>query len=515
MNENRRIFSDGQVPFLRSLPSSFFSNKANILSSRQHIELNASVLQYLKPILKNEPETYNILESKLYDRNLSISQDENIISKTIEIPDNYLQKKWATVLRLQRNIQELELKNNALEERNLELQDIINKKNTENSNNNLNVNNKNSIFKIDWIPSYLKSSLKFHTSSITAIAIHPFNPYIVTASQDGMIVIWNWLDLSEPINQIKNAHSKSINSLIFQKNSLNLISCSSDQFIKVWDLSIPNNVTIPIKSLTGHEHIISSLSISNKDSNILFSCSRDKTIKIWDLQTGWTIRSINAHSDWVRSIDSINDYIISCSSDTSIRLTHWPTGIGIGLCLGHKQVIEDLKFIPSKSNKYLDKLIDNNNLNSEYDKLGFKYAVSCGRDKLIKIWKLPLPDYNTINGNPIANSMNPYGECILEIKGHESWVRCLQIHYNGKYLFSCSDDQTIKIWDLSNLDLKNIQPIKILKGHQNFVNTISISSPIENSDGNDNDNNNSDLTDDKIRCYLVSGGADNLVNVWV
>lgn len=504
MGDNRRIFSEGHVSMLRSLPSSFFSHKANLLSPRQLLELNASVLQYLKPILKSDPQAYQIVESKLNNNTLSVTENEEN-RKAIEIPENYLQKKWTTVLRLQRNIQELEMKNKALEERNKELMKLLDDASKKNS--------QFSVSKINWVPSFLKASLRFHTAPITAIAIHPFNPYLITASQDGMMVIWNLLDLSEPISQLKNAHSKSINGLTFQKGSSNLISCSSDQYIKVWDLKAPDNIRIPIKSLTGHEHIVSAVSASHKDPNILFSCSRDKTIKVWDLQTGWVSRTISAHSDWVRSIDSIGDYLISCSSDTSIRLTHWPTGTGVGLCLGHKQVIENVKFIPMQSNKYLDEFLRQTRgngkvspeLENEYNKVGFKYAVSCGRDKLIKIWKLPLPSYNTLNGAPMANSMNPYGECIKEIKGHESWVRCLQIHYNGKYLVSSSDDQTIKIWDLSALSADDLKPIKILRGHQSFVNTITISSPIDADE----------LSNDKIRCYLVSGGADNLVDVWV
>lgn len=503
MGDNRRIFSEGHVSVLRSLPSSFLSHKANLLSPRQLLELNASILQYLKPILKSEPEIYSILESRLTNHGPHGANDEQI-TKSIEIPENYLQKKWTTVLRLQRNIQELEMKNKALEGRNKEIVEMLD--------NEVKANPHCSISKINWIPSFLKSSLRFHTSPITAIAIHSFNPYIVTASQDGMMVIWNLLDLSEPVNQLKNAHSKSINMVTFQKGTSYLISCSSDQFIKVWDLSTPDDVRIPIKSLTGHEHIVSAISSSHKDPNILFSCSRDKTIKVWDLQTGWALRTIDAHSDWVRSIDSSGDYLISCSSDTSIRLTHWPTGTGVGLCLGHKQVVEDVKFIPKNSNEYLDAFLaktgNKGTLSSEqkteYSQVGYKYAVSCGRDKLIKIWKLPLPDYNTLNGSPMANSLNPYGECIKEIKGHASWVRCLQIHYNGRYLISSSDDQTIKIWDLSKLDEEEVKPVKSLQGHQSFVNTIAISSPTDDGE----------LSDDKIRCYLVSGGADNVVNVW-
>lgn len=512
MENTRRIYSEGQVPLLRSLPSSFFTNQRSPLSARQLVELNASILQYLKPILQGDPAVYEAVEAQLSEH--SKKSTNNADSKyssllSTEIPDNYLQKKWSTVIRLQRQIQELELKNGALESRNKELTEeletLLKTNSQESGQRDLSLSSK-----LNWIPSILNATLKYHSSPITAIAIHPFNPYLVTASQDGMLVFWNMLDLSQPQNQIKSAHSKSINKLIFQLDSSMLISCSSDQLIKLWDLSDLSGVKTPSKFLTGHEHIVSSLSISKQNPNILISCSRDKSIKVWDLQSGWTLHTVTAHSDWVRSVDSIGDYIISCSSDTSIRITHWPTETGIGLCLGHKQVIEDVIFLPLESNQYLDKLEVNQNQNNkpldatEYQTLGFKYAASCGRDKLIKIWKLPLPAYNNVNGNPVASSMNPYGECIKEIRGHQSWIRKLTAHYNGRYLLSCSDDQTIKVWDLDSFQNANIEPVRTLSGHQSFVNTMTMATPIDGKLNNDN-----------IRCYLVSGGADNSVDIWV
>lgn len=37
-------------------------------------------------------------------------------------------------------------------------------------------------------------------------------------------------------------------------------------------------------------------------------------------------------------------------------------------------------------------------------------------------------------------------EC-KEFKGHRSWVLSLEVH--GDYLYSCSDDRTIKVWDIA------------------------------------------------------------------
>lgn len=493
MDGTRRILSES------TLTSSFYLNGRNILSQRQKDELNASVLQYLKPILASEPEVYDIIVKKLIETGDDGRSDKyKTLMKYPDIPENYLEKKWSTVLRLQRNIQELESINEQLQQENEKLN--ANSSNTVS----FSIDPGNSS-KLEWLPSMIKSTLTYHTSPITAVVIHPSNPYLITASQDGMMVFWDMLDFSEPLNIIKNAHSKSINCLVFQPSSSLLISCSADQIIKLWDLKNIEDVKIPSKILTGHEHIVSSLAVSPSNSDVLISSSRDKSIKVWDLNSGWALHTINIHSDWVRSVDVCDDYILSGSSDSSIRLTYWPTQTPIGLCLGHKQVIEDVKFFPTTSNKYLDKLKSKSKLDDKiYDRINFKYAVSCGRDKLIKIWRLPTPFLDAHSDKPTSNKLNPYGECIMELKGHQSWVRKLLVHFNGRFLFSSADDNMIKIWDLDQLTNQSIEPIKTLRGHQSFVNTISIAHP-----------KGDELTDDNIRCYLISGGADNLVNVWV
>lgn len=493
MDGTRRILSES------TLTSNIYLNGRNILSQRQKNELNASVLQYLKPILATEPDVYDLIQSRLTESdNNGTSGKYGSLVRDLDIPENYLEKKWSTILRLQRNIQELESTNEQLQQENEELKNKISSAVSLNTGPEISS-------KLTWLPSMIKTTLTYHTSPITAVVIHPSNPYLITASQDGMMVFWNMLDFSEPINIIKSAHSKSINCLTFQPNSSVLISCSSDQIIKLWDLENIDLVKIPMKILTGHEHIVSSIAVSPSNKDVLISSSRDKSIKVWDLKSGWALHTINIHSDWVRSVDVCNDYILSGSSDSSVRLTYWPTQTPIGLCLGHKQVIEDVKFFPPASNQYLDKLKSiNESEDNVFCQIGFKYAASCGRDKLIKIWRLPAPSFDTHSDRPTSNKLNPYGECIMELKGHQSWVRKLQVHFNGRYLISSADDNMIMIWDLDDLTNTPIKPVKILKGHQSFVNTISIAYP-----------KSEELTDDNIRCYLISGGADNIVNVWV
>jgi platelet-activating factor acetylhydrolase IB subunit alpha len=59
------------------------------------------------------------------------------------------------------------------------------------------------------------------------------------------------------------------------------------------------------------------------------------------------------------------------------------------------------------------------------------FIMTASRDKMIKLFTLQT------------------GELLHTFMGHDNWVRCLSLHVNGRYLYSCSDDKTIRIWDMN------------------------------------------------------------------
>lgn len=453
----------------------------SLLSQKQKSDLNNSILNYLKPLVPQD--LIGNLQSEL---------------KIDEIKDDndLLVKKWNAIIRLQKKIIDLESQ-----------VDQLSKQSTNSSY--LNITTSNSDFvKLSWAPSKVKKTLN-NQSSVTSVAIHPTQPQLVNGCSDGTFTLWNLLDLVQPIN-IVHAHTKSLNQLIFSPDKLEfnnnnhvLVTCGSDLYVKVWDVTTCKL----LRTLTGHDHVVSSV-VFKEGSRYLFTASRDTTIKIWDLTNGWCIKSFVGHSDWVRTLDlTASEYLLSGSNDQSIRLSHADSGTGLGIMIGHNQVIETVKFIPTLSNKYVDKL---NTLDigdeETYKKLGFKYAVSGGRDDTIKIWLLPVPIIRPHN-HPIPSS-NPRGNLVKTLIGHKSWVRDLIIHPNGKILISCSDDKSIKFWDLETGDC-----IRTLQEHQGFVNSIAWAPSIfENPD--DRLTDDEALINESIRCLFVSGGTDQLVKVW-
>lgn len=495
-----------------------------ILTSKQKEELNKAVIQYLQHKL-TDSNNNEILPELMKLLKVEDSSVNHIIP-------NYLEKKWSTVLRLQKRIMDLE-------------NDLSNMKAILDSQPDSYVQ---STDKINWLPSTIKQTFRTQSNQqVTTVSIHPYLPIILCGCSDGSIFVWNLAVDDITPEKIIKAHTRSINKIIWSREPVDAIgngtldyvfaSCSSDLSIKVWNSSYKQ-----IRNLLGHEHTVSSLVFSYCKSNILYSVSRDKHVKVWDIKTANCLKSYIGHSEWVRQLDvasisfsslddnnKFGDFLLTCSNDQSIRLSHAQSGTGLSLLVGHGHVVEDVKFLPLYSNSYIDKFLEKNisrfssipkSLIHEelYTKtLGFKYCVSCGRDNNLKIWLLPPPVIQP-HRLPLPTSINnSQGWLIDTMVGHTSWVKNVVIHPNGRFIFSCGDDKMIKIWDLEPLAKEGkVKCIKSLSGHEGFVTSINMASyEVDNKIPSlENREVMMKYIEGKMRCVFVSGSVDNTVRLW-
>ncbi|KAA1469359.1 miller-Dieker lissencephaly protein [Dentipellis sp. KUC8613] len=338
-----------------------------------------------------------------------------------------LEKKWTSVIRLQKKIMDLENRNSALQEE-LSLSPA-----------------KRAASQTDWVPrSPAAHVLTGHRSPVSKVAFHPTYSLLASASEDATVKIWDW-ETGEFERTLKG-HTKAVQDVDFDHKGNLLVTCSSDMFIKIWD---SQNEWKNTKTFPGHEHVVSSVRFLPGDQQIV-SASRDRTIRVFDVASTHLVRTINGHGEWVRCITPSDDgrLLASSSNDQTARIWDPLTGESKMELRGHDHVVEVVVFAPIaayKAIRVLAGLPDN-----DRTKRPGAYVVTGSRDKTIKLW-------DTQSGQMLRN-----------FPGHDNWIRGLVFHPSGKYLLSASDDKTIRVWDLATG-----RCMKTVEAHGHFVTCIA------------------------------------------
>lgn len=390
----------------------------SILSERQKDELHKSILDYLNACGFNQ--AFLALKTE--------SENEEFVPDPKQKYSGLLEKKWTSVIRLQKKIMELETKNTQMQE---ELNNAPTRKPTSS---------------VDWIPrAPAKYSLVGHRNPITRVVFHPVYQILASASEDTSIKIWDYE--SGEYERTLKGHTKAVHDITFDAKGNHLISCSADLTIKIWDT---NNDYKCIRTLYGHDHSVSSVSVI-PNTDIIVSSSRDKTIKLWEMSSGYCVKTLAGHLEWVRSIQPSEDgrLLVSSSNDQTARVWDIQKGETKMDFRGHDHVVECAIFLPVISYPFIWEWLEANVKSSRDQAVPGQYIVTGSRDKTIKLW-------------------DASGQLLSTLVGHDNWVRGLVVHPSGKYLVSASDDKTMKIWDL-----RNGRCVKTIEAHTHFVTCIS------------------------------------------
>ena len=416
-----------------------------VLTNKQKDELNKAIIEYL---LNNKyPETAAKFQQE------SNTSFEPPPDKSTDL----LEKKWVAIYRLQKKVMELETK---IEQMTEELS--------------ISSKYKKNLSDVDQEQLFPKIPAKYvlsgHRAVITHLIFHPTYNLLASCSEDASIKLWD--PETGQFEKTLKGHTGTINYLSFDSQGKFLASCSSDLTIKLWDLS----QSACVKTLHGHEHSVSSVEFL-PNGDFLVSASRDKSIKLWELSTGYCKKTFTGHSEWVRRaiVNDNGSLMASCSNDQSVILWNLEKGTMENQLLEHEHVVECILFINQEAGKKAvfesdyakgfegnsSKTVDEEksieqklaiikeNISIKYEKNNL--LVSGSRDKTIKIWNCEL------------------GNCIITLIGHDNWVRGLALHHSFKFLYSCSDDKSIRIWDLQN----GKQVRKINEAHTHFVTCIA------------------------------------------
>ena len=299
----------------------------------------------------------------------------------------------------------------------------------------------------DWQRRAKERTLYGHTDKVNAVAITPDGRLVISASNDRTLKVWDWQNGKEVRTLL--GHSDGVTAVAVTSDGQYVISGANDGSLKIWDLQAAEEV----RTLPGHTAEINAIA-TIPDGRFAVSVSHDRTIKIWDLKLGVEIRTLEARSFWDKAIAITPDgqYLVAASKV-------WNLETGQEICvldkfdwLNHAITLSpDGKHAVARSGNELNVWdLQSGKIIQTFGRVFFvidalaiapdgRYVISASFHEL-KVWDLR-------SGNEKHTTM-----------GHAGMVVSVAISPDDQTAVSVSKDGRLKIWDLQTFHEVQVSP---------------------------------------------------------
>ncbi len=288
----------------------------------------------------------------------------------------------------------------------------------------------------------LRRTITGHTAPVQAIAISPGSDWLVTASADRSVRLWNASTGAERMTL--TGHTDRVNAVAIAADGTWLATAGADRSIRAWDATTG---TLRAR-FTGHKAQINAVAIA-PDGTWLASASDDLSVRIWNASTGAQRAKLTGHSDRVTSVavDPSGTWLATTSDDRSVRIwnvttereqdrlvvsTDWARSVAIApsgtwlAVAGWSLRIWNLRTGEQRTD-----------FTSHYDKLLNAVAISPDETWLA-----------TANDDRITNIWNAAtGDQEAALRGHIDPVNAVTIAPDGTWLATASSDWSVRVWN--------------------------------------------------------------------
>uniref|UniRef100_A0A1L8DXR1 Putative cell-cycle nuclear protein n=1 Tax=Nyssomyia neivai TaxID=330878 RepID=A0A1L8DXR1_9DIPT len=325
-----------------------------------------------------------------------------------------------------------------------------------------------------------KYTLRSHFDGVRALAFHPQEPVLITASEDHTLKLWNLqktvpakksasLDV-EPLYTFRS-HIGPVMCLAMSTNGEQCYSGGLDSMINVWNL--PNSNIDPYDSydpsvlkgaLEGHTDAIWGLAVNHTHGHLV-SSSADGSVKLWAPQAKTPLlKTYTSDTEGIpTSVDFVRDEAdrIVVAYPTA-RCVIYDTETGKPI-VKLEQSSQEMSGVFAK---YINRVISHPLL---------PVTITAHEDRHIRFWD------------------NTSGTLVHSMVAHLDAVTSLAIDSQGLYLLSGSHDSSIRLWNLDNKTCVQ----EITAHRKKFDESIL------------------DVAFHPSRPYIASAGADALAKVFV
>uniref|UniRef100_A0AAX7UKC9 Apoptotic protease-activating factor 1 n=1 Tax=Astatotilapia calliptera TaxID=8154 RepID=A0AAX7UKC9_ASTCA len=262
-----------------------------------------------------------------------------------------------------------------------------------------------------------------HDDEVLCCAFSPDGRLLATCSSDRKVKVWNG-ERAMLLRTFEEEHEEQVNHCQFTNTSgrLLLATCSNDDIQNLWNLNKPSSQN----TMFGHFQPVNHCCFS-PDDKYLSTCSNDGTLKVSSTNEWKTINVSDMFTD------NKEDVLICCLSFIVSQVFDVETS--------------DMLFE-----------IRTNRMST------VQYCHACPTSNLLAI---AFSNYAVELWDLEANKK------MADCSGHLSWVQRVQFSLDGSQLLSCSDDQTIRIWETKKVHTSSAIRLKrdsdVLFNHEEII----------------------------------------------
>ena len=294
--------------------------------------------------------------------------------------------------------------------------------------------------------------LKYHGDTIPMMVFNPNNKQLISCSFDKNVLIWDLTNLRK-LPKIGTGHTSLINDIAMAPNGNFYATASSDKTIRIWSATDDYTTAgkhISSYSLRFNETPVKAIDISC-DSLLIATGADDKTVKIISVNDKKLQANLLGHSNWVKTVRFSRDALLVASGSDDKTLKLWD--------IYKKKLLHDFK-------------------SGEH-----KGAVNCVRFH---------PDNSCLATACFDGKVRLFDvrskQLVQSYKEHDRPATCLSFHPSGNFLASTAYDNTIRIYDL-----RIGETLFTLKAHESAVMSCCFST---------------------FGDYLATGGFDSTIVLW-
>ncbi|XP_031687317.1 apoptotic protease-activating factor 1 isoform X3 [Oncorhynchus kisutch] len=262
--------------------------------------------------------------------------------------------------------------------------------------------------------------IQAHDDEVLCCAFSLDDHLLATCSSDRKVKVWN-VERGTLMRMFEDEHEEQVNHCQFTntRRRLLLATCSNDKFMntKLWNINKPSSQN----TMFGHLEPVNHCCFSPDDA-YLSTSSSDGTLKLWEVSSANEWKSIDV-ADMFPEQREQTEVMVKCST--------WSAGGRTIICAARNAV-----FVFDVETAAMLLEIRTSRLST------VQYCHACPSSNLVAIalshYAVELWDIET-------------SKKMADCSGHLSWVHGVQFSPDGSLLLSCSDDQTVRVWETNKV----------------------------------------------------------------